>query len=79
MAVVALTRLVGHYGNPSSLAEYSDKFGVSATTVVNWTDRIVAALVELMQRWIMWHTSAERQQMCLANQEALASPTASVS
>ena len=73
MAVVALTRF-GHYGNASSLAEYSDKFGVSATTVVNWTDRIVAALMELMHRWIVWPTAAERQQLCLANQEAFGIP-----
>jgi hypothetical protein len=73
MAVVALTRF-GHYGNASCLAEYSDRFGVSATTLVNWTHRIVAALVELTQSWIVWPTAAERQQLCLANEEAFGIP-----
>jgi hypothetical protein len=73
MTAVALMRF-GHFGNAASIAAYSDMCGISPTTIVNWTDRIIAALIELMTKWIVWPNSAARKKMCTDNEKTFGIP-----
>jgi hypothetical protein len=58
---IALQRL-GHYGSRSAVNMVAADVGVSATAVVQYTNRVLEALVSLAPDWIVWPDAQKRSE-----------------
>lgn len=58
--MVALNRF-GTYGNGASIGAVGRLFGISAGTVVLYTNRVCQALVDILPEWISWPDDHERK------------------
>lgn len=57
---IALMRL-GHYGSRTAVDIIASDVGVSGSAVIDYTNRVVKALVSVIHRWIKWPDERQRE------------------
>jgi len=65
---VALARL-GSFGGGASIARLQTLFGLSAGTVVAYTERVVQALIDMAQEWVAWPDRRRRRELGIVMEE----------